>query len=165
MNRIASISIILVILALGVWYAASRTPVATPLPETPTDSIPSVSDTSGSMPDTSASAGDNAPVSAYTIRYTAEGFSPARITVPRGTTVTFINQSGRDLWVGSDEHPSHMQYAGTNRSEHCIGGQPSTTAFDQCGTGQTYTFTFTKTGTWGYHNHVSAQHKGTVVVE
>lgn len=167
MNRTVSILIILVVLALGVWYAATRTPAPAPatLPETPTDSIPAAPDMSGSMPDTSTPTGDNEPVSTYTIRYSVDGFSPARITVPLGTTVTFINQSGRDMWVGSDAHPSHTQYAGTSRSEHCIDKQPSATAFDQCSAGQTYTFTFTKTGTWGYHNHVSAQDKGVVVVE
>jgi plastocyanin len=167
MNRIALIIIILAVLALGVWYAASRASVPVPpAPETSTDILLPAPENDAAVPeDIAAASTDGAPVSAYTVRYGADGFSPATVTVPLGTTVTFVDQSGRSMWVASDEHPSHTQYAGTSRGAHCADGQPSATAFDQCAAGQTYTFTFTKKGTWGYHNHVSAQHKGTVVVE
>jgi len=101
-------------------------------------------------------------VSVNTVRLTDSGFSPERLTVSKGTTVTFINQTSGGMWVGADEHPSHTSYAGTSRSEHC----PDTTgtAFDQCGNGNTYSFTFGKTGTWEYHNHVSSSARGAIIV-
>lgn len=96
------------------------------------------------------------------VRYTEEGFVPATITVPLGTTVMFVNESSREMWVGVDEHPTHTGYDGTSRSEHC--GEGESTAFDQCRRGDSYSFTFTKAGTFDYHDHVNAMFRGTVVV-
>ncbi len=104
----------------------------------------------------------DASLSANTIHYTDAGFSPSTIIVKEGTVLTFINQSDRDMWVASDEHPSHTGYSGTSRSEHCATG--ANTSFDQCTKGNIYSFTFTKAGTWDYHDHVNAQFRGTVVV-
>lgn len=96
------------------------------------------------------------------VRYTEDGFSPSTITVPLGTTVTFANESSREMWVATDQHPSHTGYAGTSRSEHCPTGGEG--AFDQCARGDSFAFTFDKAGIWAYHDHVNAQYKGTVVV-
>lgn len=104
------------------------------------------------------------PVSAYTVRYSASGFSPQTMTVPLGTTVTFINQSGSEMWVASNVHPSHEAYDGTSLNEHCA-ASTSTTAFDECAAGSTYSFTFTKAGTWEYHNHRHPEYTGSIVVE
>lgn len=106
----------------------------------------------------------DAPASSVTVRYTASGFSPALVTVHKGTKVTFVNESAGNMWVGADQHPTHTEYDGTSKSQHCIENTPSTTSFDQCMSGASYTFTFTKIGTWGYHNHAGASHKGTIVV-
>jgi plastocyanin len=105
------------------------------------------------------------PVSAYTVRYTDDGFSPDTLTVPEGTTVTFVNESSRNMWVGSDVHPTHTLYDDTNLREHCVDGKPSATSFDQCGVSGSYTFTFSKLGMWRYHNHVGAADKGVIIVE
>ena len=77
----------------------------------------------------------------------------------------FINQGDGDMWVGSDAHPTHTQYAGTTVSEHCQDGDETSRAFDQCSVSDTYTFTFEQTGEWDYHNHVNASAGGTIVVE
>jgi len=73
-----------------------------------------------------------------------------------------VNQSTLDMWVGSDEHPTHTEYDGTKKDDHCP--NPTNTVFDQCSSGDSYTFTFTKAGTWGYHNHKVKEDTGTVVV-
>lgn len=121
--------------------------------------------TSGNWSDTpeiEINAEADASLSANTIHYTDAGFSPSTITVKKGTVVSFLNQSDREMWVASDEHPSHTGYAGTSRSEHCAAG--SATAFDQCARGNVYMFTFDNVGTWDYHDHANAQFGGTVVV-
>lgn len=147
----ASIAIaVLVVVGIGGYFLMTREVTPTPA-------------------DTNASAA-NAPtegesVSAYTIRYSDEGFSPETLTVPVGTTVTFVNQGSRNMWVGSDVHPTHTLYDDTNLREHCVDGKPSTTSFDQCGVSGSYTFTFTKLGMWRYHNHVGAADKGVIIVE
>lgn len=146
---------VLVLGGLGWWWYSTTAPGPAPAEEE-TGSIPAAEE-EGEL-------SSGTPVSAYTVRYTSEGFSPATLTVPLGTTVTFINQGGGEMWVGSDEHPTHRLYAGTTREQHCAGGAPSATAFDQCGVGSTYSFTFGKAGTWGYHNHRESDHHGTITV-
>lgn|SRR3989344_7996591 len=97
-----------------------------------------------------------------TITYSTTGFSPNKVTIKQGQSVTFVNKSGSPMWVASDAHPSHTGYSDTTRQTHC----PDTagTAFDQCAPGDSYTFTFQKTGSWGYHNHMGSEDGGTVVV-
>lgn len=99
----------------------------------------------------------------HKVYYTADGFEPESITIEQGDTVTWVNNVSSEMWVGSDNHPSHTQYDGTSVVRHCSGGESDT--FDQCSTGEEYSFTFTKTGEWGYHNHRSPFDTGTVVVE
>jgi plastocyanin len=100
-----------------------------------------------------------------TIFYTDSGFQPADLTVQQGDTVTWLDRSSNTMWVGSDRHPSHTNYAGTTRREHCQDGDQTTAAFDQCTTGDRFSFTFEKTGEWGYHNHQPFERGGTVTVE
>lgn len=103
-----------------------------------------------------------APMTA-TVTYAAEGFSPSEVTIKKGGTVTWTNSSGGEMWIASAQHPSHMVYAGTSREEHCP--DAAGTAFDQCaGSTGNYSFTFQKVGTWNYHDHLSAQKFGKVIV-
>ncbi|MDY6769963.1 MAG: hypothetical protein SVU88_03250, partial [Candidatus Nanohaloarchaea archaeon] len=97
----------------------------------------------------------------HTVSYSSGGFTPQQITVQRCDTVRWESQ-GPEMWVGSDVHPTHTEYDGTGLNQHCPNDG---SAFDQCGTGSTYSFTFEQTGEWGYHNHARAAHGGTVVVE
>lgn len=101
------------------------------------------------------------------VAYTSSGFSPAAITVPLGTSVTWTNQASDDLWVASGVHPAHALYDGTNLQTHCAAGYAGDAPFDECapaGAGGSYSFTFTKAGTWQYHNHLDPGDTGTVVV-
>ena len=99
---------------------------------------------------------------AATVTYQDGSFRPQTVTIQQGQSVRFVNEGDGQMWVGSDQHPTHTQYDGTSVNEHCEGGVSS---FDQCTTGQTFTFTFEKSGEWGYHNHVNASAGGTVIVE
>ncbi len=154
--------ILLAVIILGAlgwwWYSAQEAVLEAPVPEVAGENEEFVDDSKDG-----AAAGESS--SAYTVRYTSAGFSPESLSVPLGATVTFINQGTEEMWVGSDEHPTHTQYSGTNKDEHCVNGAPSATSFDQCGVGSTYSFTFTKEGIWGYHNHRESDHHGTIVVE
>jgi plastocyanin len=97
--------------------------------------------------------------------YTGSGFEPADLTVEVGETVTWVDQSGSgNMWIGSDRHPTHTQYAGSTLREHCSNGDQTSAAFDQCSTGERFSFTFEKTGEWGYHNHEQASQGGTITV-
>lgn len=87
-----------------------------------------------------------------TVRYTADGFSPTTVTITKGGSVQFINDSNSQMWVASNPHPSHSAYP----------------AFDQrtsVGRGGTYTFTFTEIGKWYFHNHLNSSRTGLVIVK
>ncbi|MBP9814257.1 hypothetical protein KBC80_03625 [Candidatus Woesebacteria bacterium] len=90
-------------------------------------------------------------VSQSTINYTESGFSPAAITVKKGTSVSFENQSTVGMWVASDVHPTHQLLPGFDAKKSFIKGE-------------VYTYTFAKVGTWTFHNHASPTHLGKVVV-
>jgi len=101
-----------------------------------------------------------------TVTYSQSGFSPSKVTVKKGETVKFVNQSSSGMWVGSAMHPTHAVYDGTTLEEHCAIG--ATASFDSCKdikNGESYSFTFGQIGSWNYHNHSGSNHYGTVVVE
>lgn len=152
MNKTAlwAAGILIILAGLGIWWYTSSAPA---LP----------GDVSGSATTTPEDFGDDPKdARAVTVVYTDEGFVPASLTVAPGTIVTFIDQSAAsEMWVASDEHPTHTQYDGTNKDEHCSNAGAS---FDQCGAGAAYSFTFARSGTWGYHNHKEDDHHGSVVV-
>ena len=86
------------------------------------------------------------------VTYTSSGFSPQVLRVKKGESVTFKNMTTGLLWVASDPHPLHTSL-------------PSFDALKGISQGEIYIYTFTKIGSWGFHNHASASHKGTIIVE
>jgi plastocyanin len=51
--------------------------------------------------------GGTPPTATTTITITAAGVSPKSITVPRGSQVTFVNNSAVPHEMNSDPHPTH----------------------------------------------------------
>lgn len=85
-----------------------------------------------------------------TITYTDKGFLPASYMIKTGGTVTVINQSSRDLEFSSNNHPAHTDEAELN--------------MDTLAPGKSGTFTVTKVGTWGFHNHLTPDDTGSLMV-
>lgn len=85
------------------------------------------------------------------VTLTANGFSPATLTVKTGTKVTWTNQGGSGATVSSDPHPIHTNYAPLNLGNFPDGGKLS--------------LTFEKPGTYGYHNHLNPSQTATVIVQ
>lgn len=86
------------------------------------------------------------------IVYTDSGYSPSELTIKAATTVVFANQSDLSMWTASDPHPVHTDFAEFDNRQ----------GVDK---GETYEFTFKKPGIYGYHNHLSPQHRGTITVK
>lgn len=151
MNKSTSIvlSVIAVVIIIGGWVLFSTPRATAPV-------SPAV-ETSQTSPVSSS-----APTSAV-IEMTKNGFTPDPVTIKVGGTVTFKSIDGTPMWVASNAHPSHAQYDGTTRAEHCA--SPTGSAFDQCVKGSTYSFKFLKVGQWNYHNHLNADDGGTIIVE
>jgi plastocyanin len=85
------------------------------------------------------------------IRLTSNGFSPKAVTIAQGDTVSFTNETGRYFWPASDSHPDHTVYPAFDPKEPLA---PDTT----------WSFTFDKSGTWGFHDHISPRYGGTITV-
>lgn len=140
----------LVVLAGGVfgWYylkGDSSPSVSEPVTSTVTET-----DSVGTAQIETAE-GETLVVATASITYSDTGFAPVKITVKKGTAVTFTNQSSGNMWVAADVHPTHQLLPG----------------FDQLkgvAKGSSYEYAFVKAGTWTYHNHLSASHVGTIVV-
>lgn len=86
------------------------------------------------------------------VTYGAGGFSPATITIKKGQEVVFKNESGKQMWVASDDHPSHLIYPEFDTKKGLVNGS-------------SYEFTFDKLGTWHYHDHLTSSRTGIVIVE
>lgn len=114
--------------------------------------------------DTNDIAPTNLSENTTVITHTSSGFSPQTVTVETGETVVWQSETG-NMWIASDQHPTHTEYSGTSQSEHCSSGDQTTAAFDQCSEGNRFSFTFEKAGEWSYHNHRNSFQGGTVIVE
>lgn len=94
------------------------------------------------------------------VTYTDSGYSPNSITIKKGETVIFKNQSARSMWTASGAHPTHRLYPTTGG---CLGS-----TFDACQGVQpddSWSFTFDIVGAWKYHNHLRPEDTGTIIVE
>lgn len=85
------------------------------------------------------------------ITYADSGYSPSSITVKAGDKVIIKNTSSRSMQFDSDPHPAH-----TINPELNVGAVPA---------GQEMSFVVDTKGTFGYHNHLNASQKGTIIVE
>lgn len=81
----------------------------------------------------------------------SDGFSPKDITVKAGTTVVWVNKTGKPATVSSNDHPTHRLHPFLN-----LGEFPSNSSLQVA---------FDEVGTYGYHNHLNASETGTVTVE
>lgn len=92
--------------------------------------------------------------SRLTITYNGSVFSPVSATVPSGGKVTWVNNSSKELQVGSTPHPVHTD------NQEVSGGKYTL----DIKAGQSATVAVTKKGTWGYHNHLNPSVRGTLGV-
>lgn len=93
---------------------------------------------------------DNVSSSPVTVIINDEGFSPEKLTVFKGTTITWVNEGERLHWPASNFHPTHTLYP---EKGGCIGS-----LLDACRglqRGETYSFKLNKLGTWPMHDHLS----------
>ncbi len=122
----------------------SATPVASP---TPTPTPPPDSHFSGP-----GDSGEGVDTQVFEVDYNGTNFSPASLSVRVGDVVIFKNSSSSAFWPASNPHPQHTDY-------------PEFDAKKPIAAGQSFQFKFTKAGTWGFHNHLNAGAKGTIIVK
>ncbi|CAN5757351.1 hypothetical protein BH11PAT2_BH11PAT2_02420 [soil metagenome] len=155
---VAGILVLLILIGLAVYFSSHpRTAVA-----------PADTHTASSTATPTGNATVGATGQSQVVTYTDSGFAPATVGIAVGTTVTWVNNSTKKMWVASGNHPNHTLYDGTSGNEHCVSGTAtSASVFDECTaipSGGSYSFTFDKVGKWTYHNHVNASDTGEVDV-
>lgn len=98
------------------------------------------------------------PTKNTTIMYTDAGFNRPNISIPQGSSVTFLNQRPqRPMWVASNDHPEHLLYPEFDQGK-ALGYEPLPKD-------NAFTFTFTKKGRWMYHDHYDAALQGVINVD
>ncbi len=84
------------------------------------------------------------------ISYTDNGFEPSDVTIKRGQTVRFTNNSSRALWIMSSAGEGGVYPSGENACDQ--------TAFDTClelPPNDIREFTFDVSGSWSYSNNMN----------
>jgi plastocyanin len=87
----------------------------------------------------------------HIINFIGDTFTPDKIEISLGDSVTWINKGDYDFWPASNIHPTHEIYP----------------EFDPKGPiapGKNWTFTFTKTGIHRFHDHLYESATGVVRV-
>lgn len=118
------------------------------------------------QPEASQSNQQQSPVQTNTIVYSETGYNPKELTVKRGETVIFENESSIGMWPASAIHPTHTAYPGSSILK--CGTPEEQSAFDSCreiGPGEEWSFRFNEKGSWKYHDHRIPTRNGTVIVE
>lgn len=136
-NWIAAIIIAVIIIAGAIFVFGNHTTAPSASVTSPSSS-PMASMSMSPSASTPAQATDKVTISNF-------AFSPANITVKKGTTVTWTNQDSASHTVMETD------------------GQPGP-ASSTIANGQSYTFTYNSVGTFHYHCSIHHQMVGTVTV-
>lgn len=152
--------VILVLLAGGAVFALNRN-TADPATSGTTQLDGSAATESTSPPPTTdpqaaREADDNCPTEETpVITVSASAFSPSCVTVKAGTTITWKNDSGSQIQIGSDPHPSHTGNREVSGGEFTL----------DIASGNSASSVLTTTGDHSYHDHLNPSARGTIKVE
>lgn len=91
------------------------------------------------------------PETVKKINVTVDGFSPSQVSIKIGDTVEFTTSRTKPFWPASDLHPTHTIY-------------PEFDPRHPIDSGSSWSFRFDKAGTWKFHDHLSPEFTGFVVV-
>lgn len=140
MKIFIGVIIILILLAMGVWFLNS------PIVQAPTENtnIPSVPQNNTPQP--------TSEPEVVTVEMIPSGFSPSQLTIKAGTKVRFINKDSVTRWPASGAHPTHLICSGFDAKE---GIAP----------GESYEFTFQEAKTCPMHDHLNSSLKGSIKAE
>ncbi len=161
MNTKLIVGLLVVVAGLGLgWYILKGSYQTDTMTKEEAIVAPSPSFTTGettvistipAYPDTGTGTEKGGVMTKATVTYTDSGYAPSTLTVKKGTTVIFVNQSSSGMWTASGVHPTHQLLPGFDHLKSVAKGG-------------SYDYTFVKVGTWKYHNHANPSDTGTVVV-
>lgn len=88
----------------------------------------------------------------YEVVLKENGYNPARLIIQEGDTVTFKTELGIPHWPASNVHPTHTAF-------------PDFDPQGPVNEEESWSFTFTKAGTYRFHDHISSNFEGEIIVE
>ncbi|HMI08887.1 MAG TPA: cupredoxin domain-containing protein [Candidatus Saccharimonadales bacterium] len=145
MNKKTTIWIVVLLIIVagaGAWvYGATKS--------ADTTSTAHEDDQSHAATDSQSDTSDTA-VTAATITATNDGFTPNTVTVKKGQSIKIVNNSSSPIEFSSADHPTHLEDPELNMATL----KP----------GESGTVTPEKVGTHGYHDHLHADHTGSITV-
>lgn len=155
MNKKYIIGILVIVVAVWAgFYFGKKAAVAPSAPDSAALGVATTTGTAG-MKTGVRSSTTNAPVltktGAYLVSYTGYGFSPSKLTIKRGKSVHFVNNSSKAMSLTAVDQMSQI-YRELNQEQ-------------SVGLGGSYDFTFLTPGTWDYMNRNSQTNRGTIIVE
>lgn len=145
-TTILVIALLLVVAGGGAWvYAATKSASPEPTTMKTHDDSHEHSHAEG---DTTTN--DSNKVASATITATDDGFTPSNVTVKKGQSVKVVNNSSSSIEFSSADHPTHLQDPELNMSTL----KP----------GESGTVTPGSVGKHGFHDHLHADHTGSITV-
>lgn len=88
----------------------------------------------------------------YLVSYISTGFSPKTITIKKGKSIHFVNNSNKAMSLATTDTTNSQIFSEFNQGK-------------TVGRGGSYDFTFLTAGTWGYMNRNNPADKGVVIVQ
>src|SRR3989344_5700178 len=107
-KNILLVLVVLLIVVVGWLFLRKNTDVALEIP------TPTVSLTPTPLVSPESTVSPSPIVSKNVITYTDSGYTPNLITIKRGETVIWKNESSNPMWTASAMHPTHKVYPGTD---------------------------------------------------
>lgn len=149
--------VVIVLVILGWLFLGNRASapsgpegVVTPVATT-TGSVTTAGATKAGTRATTPSAPAMTKSGAYIVSYTSTGFSPATVTIKRGKSVHFVNNSNKAMSLTAVDQYSQI-YREFNQEQ-------------SVGRSGFYDFTFVTGGIWVYTNRNYRADRGTIIVE
>jgi len=147
-------------IALAVAFFSQSTPPSTPAPAPATTTASPTSGEAPALSPEAAAAFAKSHGFQYLVSYTDRGFEPPALSVKKGETVRFSNNSKDDLWIAATDQAGALY---PNVANGC-----GSSALDTCKAlkgGDFWEFTFDVSGTWSYKNNSDTSKTGTVTVQ
>lgn len=138
--------VVIIVLALAGWFLLK--PQNQSVPPAPSDVTSTPTPTQSPTPTATAEA---MMEEKNLVTISSSGFSPKKITIKVGGSVTWVNSDTQDHTVNSSPHPTHTDNPFLNLGLIRPGEKKS--------------LTFDKAGTYKYHDHLNPSLNGSVTVE
>lgn len=90
------------------------------------------------------------------VKASGAAFDPSTVTIKAGDSITWVNDSDKEVQVGSADHPTHTKNPSLTGGQFVISLNPGESKTVSAGS---------NVGEWGYHDHLNPSAFGRVIIE